>query len=268
MRVVSIGGLLALRRTPRLPVDAANENDEQYFGVYAGPDGAVLFEEPNPSRTRTEEPLVADVDLDGNAEIVFVANTEAAFAGDAIDFDERIPGLEIWGSGDDAWIPARPIWNQHTYHVDNVEDDGSIPIQEAGGWQTHNTYRANQPGDAVVLYPDLTGVISPFDESRCAEGILRVCAAVRNTGEFFVGPDILVRFLEGNPAAGNVVIGETATTRSLGPGEQEIVCADWANAPAVATDVWLEIDIAGAARECDEENNTVYLGPGRCPGIE
>ena len=31
----------------------------------------------------------------------------------------------------------------HAYHVDNINDDGSIPRQPVASWLTHNTYRLN-----------------------------------------------------------------------------------------------------------------------------
>jgi hypothetical protein len=243
-------------------------NDEEYFRVYNGPDGEVLFEEPNPSRTRTEEPVVADVDADGNAEIVFIANAETSFAGDHIAEAERLPGLQIWGSADDAWVPARTIWNEHTYHIDNVEEDGTIPAAEAQSWVDHNTYRANRPGDLLDYAPDLTAAGLPFDETLCYARVLRVCAEIQNTGEQFVGPGLLVTFYEGDPLAGGVAIGSTETRETLDPGLQETVCVDWPDAPVEPTAVWIDVDVRGEARECDELNNVVFLGEGRCPGIE
>ncbi|MCP4556354.1 MAG: VCBS repeat-containing protein, partial [Herbaspirillum sp.] len=44
-------------------------NDHFYLRVYRGRDGAVLAEIKNPSCTLTENPVIADVDADGNAEI-------------------------------------------------------------------------------------------------------------------------------------------------------------------------------------------------------
>ena len=48
--------------------------DEVRLRIYRGTDGATLFETPMSSATRCEYVLVADVDADGNAEIVAVAN--------------------------------------------------------------------------------------------------------------------------------------------------------------------------------------------------
>jgi MYXO-CTERM domain-containing protein len=241
-------------------------NDEQYFRVYDGPTGTELYEQPNPSRTRTEQPIVADVDNDGNAEIVFSANQEAAFAGDAIAGAERIPGLEIWSSADDAWVGARIVWNQHAYHIDNVEENGAIPRVEPPSWATHNTYRLNASRDDALSAPDLVAASeSPFDEARCGEGVLIVCAEVRNEGDLRVGPGLEVTFYDGDPDAGGTVIDTAATTRTIeADGAPERVCIEWAPAPSAATEVWAAVDSMGGARECIEDNNVASLGAGSC----
>jgi hypothetical protein len=53
-------------------------NDECFFRVYDGLTSEVLFKNNSPSRTRIENPVIADVDNDGNAEIVFCSNNDAS----------------------------------------------------------------------------------------------------------------------------------------------------------------------------------------------
>jgi hypothetical protein len=43
----------------------------------------------------------------------------------------------------DRWIQARRIWNQHTYHVTNVREDGTIPRHEPASWERLDTFRTN-----------------------------------------------------------------------------------------------------------------------------
>ena len=50
-------------------------------------------------------------------------------------------GVRVYHDPMDRWRPARSVWNQHSYHVTNVEDDGSIPRMEAPNWKTFNHYR-------------------------------------------------------------------------------------------------------------------------------
>ncbi len=242
-------------------------NDEEYFRVFDGLTGEVIFQDPNPSRTRTEQPIVADVDFDGNAEIVFGGNYETDFAGDKLSPEDRVPGLEVWGSGDDDWVGARPIWNQHTYHIDNVEPDGTIPREEPPSWRSHNSYRLNRASEDVLAAPDLLGARLDADTSRCGEGVLLVCASVRNDGEARVGPGVEVAFFAGS--ADGTLIGTSTTTRGLSPREgEERVCVEWLDAPTTPTPVYAIVDAAGIARECVESNNVTPLGELRCPTLE
>jgi hypothetical protein len=104
--------------------------DEVALYVFDG-SGNVLLQVPRGSGTLSEYPVVADVDNDGSAEILFVSNAGAA------------PTLQVIADVEDRWIQARRIWNQHAYHVTNVREDGTIPQFEPPHWQALNTFRTN-----------------------------------------------------------------------------------------------------------------------------
>ncbi|MDB4932072.1 MAG: Hemolysin-related protein RbmC, partial [Myxococcaceae bacterium] len=248
--------------------DGASEvvyNDEERFMVLDGRTGRVVFEDWNPSQTRTEQAIVADADGDGQADIVFGANQCAAFAGNTIPAGEaaaqRIPGLEIWSSGDGSWVAARPLWNEHGYHIDNINDDGSIPRREAPSWRSHNTFRLNRARDRTLLAPDLAG--AP-EAATCRLGVASVCTAVRNEGDAPVGVLSVGVYDRAPAAAGARRLGTASTTRVLAPGQRERVCVE-IPAPSVDTRVFVRVDDGGAARECDEADNvaevTVSCGP-------
>jgi hypothetical protein len=55
--------------------------------------------------TATATSIVADIDNDGNAEIVFVENRNGAGA--------TTQGLRIYGDATDSWAATRRVWNQH-----------------------------------------------------------------------------------------------------------------------------------------------------------
>ena len=248
--------------------DGASEvvyNDEERFMVLDGRSGRVLFEDWNPSQTRTEQAIVADADGDGQADIVFGANQCAAFAGDTIPAaliaTQRVPGLEIWTSGDGSWVAARPLWNEHGYHIDNINDDGSIPRRESPSWRTHNTFRLNRARDRTLLAPDLA---STPETPTCRLGVATICSTVRNEGDAAVG-SVSVGVYDRSPTtAGAVRLGFGATTRVLAPGQSERVCVGIPASP-VDTRVWVRVDDGSAARECDEADNVsdvaVSCGP-------
>lgn len=107
--------------------EVAFNGANQGLTLYNGADGAVLFNEPHPSvvsKTGSDFPLFADVDLDGYGELVVASQA----------------GVRVFGF-DGVWGPARPLWNQYSYHITNVNDNLSIPFNEPDSWAVHNTYR-------------------------------------------------------------------------------------------------------------------------------
>ena len=79
-----------------------------------------------------------DVDNDNNAEIVVVSD---AFYGGKV-------GIQVYGDLNDTWVNTRKIWNQHAYHITNVNDDGTIPQFMAKNWERYNSFRQNQSQSA------------------------------------------------------------------------------------------------------------------------
>ena len=79
-----------------------------------------------------EAPIVADVDGDGHADLVFL------WTGNDFAATGRLTVLK--GQNND-WRPARPVQNQFAYHVTNVNDDGRIPaaVPPPGGFGVPRT---------------------------------------------------------------------------------------------------------------------------------
>jgi hypothetical protein len=102
--------------------------------------GAPLLTNERTSITLTEYPVVADVDNDGSAEIVLVSNAGFEYPDQA---DPPWETVKVIRDAGDRWIQPRRIWNQHTYHVTNVREDGTIPQYEPASWELLNTYRTN-----------------------------------------------------------------------------------------------------------------------------
>jgi len=124
--------------------------DEQNLFVFDGA-GLPLLNVPRSARTLAEYPIVADVDNDGSAEIVVVS--DAGFAN-----NQTAPTVQVIRDVEDRWIQARRIWNQHTYHVTNVREDGTIPQYEQPNWETLNTFRTNaQIEGGSICKPDPQG---------------------------------------------------------------------------------------------------------------
>ena len=224
--------------------------DELYLRVYRGTDGAVLFQTPMSSCTWHEYVLVADVDADGNAEIVAVANNNCGYG------PQR--GVYVFGDANDNWVATRRIWNQHTYHITNIEDDSSIPAVEANNWATFNNYRQNvQNQGSVLAAPDLTASFLRFDPSGCPDAVT-ILARVGNGGANVAAAPVNVAFY--NASAGGTLLGVVQTTQNLAPGQWEdvaLVLAGSLPTPlticAVADD---DGEGVGKHNECNEQNNS------------
>lgn len=253
-------------------------NDECYFRIYDGQSGAILSKHENPSRTKIENPVVADVDNDGNAEIVFVANNEAAYCSTGVDFPN---GIQVWGDANDAWVSARRIWNQHAYHVTNVLEGGGIPMLEPESWKTYNgrvynTYRSNPR--AYGIAPDLTiptvQIFSPDATCGQLSKNIDITAQIANLGDIHVGPGVVVTFYGewSNPALKEPLYADMNKTplkatiqSSIEPGGSILLTASYKasnNSPGTLPDkVSVVVDEASAGapfgkeRECNEANN-------------
>ncbi|MEM6993058.1 MAG: VCBS repeat-containing protein [Myxococcota bacterium] len=115
-----------------------------------GENGETLLSVPRVSGTLMEYPVVADIDNDGSAEVI-ITNHGA-------DVGRPAPTIEVIRDREDRWVGARRIWNQHTYHVTNVREDGTIPQVEVPSWTHLNTFRTNaQVQDGGVCLPTPEG---------------------------------------------------------------------------------------------------------------
>lgn len=243
--------------------------DEWYLRIYPGTepdcpggmgcdgvmtDEEVLFIDINSSRTRTEYPIVADVDGDFKAEIVISTNNESSQGaiGDA--------GIEVFEDRLDNWVGTLPIWNQHTYHVTNVLADGTIPAMEDPNWTTpvgnpYNSYRRNGQGSLEAqCAPDLVAADLTLDQFSCTEDMLDLSVKVINQGCLGVGPGVNVSLYEGGtllttfqtmvaiPAGGTLTLDLPIAPPADAPYEFTVVVDDDGMG-------------MGAFNECLEDNN-------------
>jgi RHS repeat-associated protein len=235
--------------------------DEVNLRIYRGADGAIQFQTPIGSRTAQEHTVIADVDGDGNAELV---GTSDGFTSSARH------GIYVFGDASDGWVVTRKIWNQHTYHITNVNEDGTVPAHEPNGWQVFGSYRQNTltrttpqgPGPACVYAkPDLT---ASYLRVTMAEDARALVVRIGNGGDAITGPDVPVSFYDGDPAFGAPRLGTVRTTRYLGPGEFEDVALTLPAAVTTVSSVWVAADDAGdlhgIVTESDEANNVFDSG--------
>ncbi|MFN7131890.1 MAG: thrombospondin type 3 repeat-containing protein, partial [Myxococcales bacterium] len=182
-------------------------NDETTLRIYDGATGNVLWSRPNSTATAYEYPVIADVDNDGNAEIVVAANDYGA---------QPNHGVFVYGDANDNWVRTRRIWNQHSYHITNVLENGRIPVSESPSWTLFNNYRMNAqpPGSGGATdAPDLIADAVTLDTAQCPSQLV-VRAWVENRGAVNVAAGLPVAFY--NRATG-ALLGVVRTTRTLKP---------------------------------------------------
>jgi RHS repeat-associated protein len=136
--------------------------DELKLRIYNGVDGTILLETPVRSDTGTELPTIADVDNDGEAELIVTSGQSVSAGAGTSNGDE---GVYVFESSSGGWASTRRIWNQHSYHITNVNEDGSIPQMEEPNWLVPelNNFRLNTfgPGDESFCRQDrLVGITS------------------------------------------------------------------------------------------------------------
>ncbi len=227
--------------------------DELRLRIYDGATGAIRYEIANPNGTAWENPTIVDVDHDGNAEVLIVGST---FVG------AGATGVRSIGDRNDSWVPTRGIWNQHTYHVNNIEDDGSVPTVEVDSWTTHNTYRLNALSGATttsLTFPDLVVMDVDTDRDACPRD-LGVEVQVGNQGLLYVSAGVAVSLYKGTRLRADDLLGTVYTTVDLGSLMFEWVHFDVRSADlgsetvltAVVDDQGMSV---GVETECSEDNN-------------
>lgn len=109
--------------------------------------GNVVASLPRTARENIASPVVADIDGDGGADMLFASSQPVSSVG-----EPELPGtaaLTMVSNGQGAFAPTRRIWNQHAYRGETIREDGRVSSYEAdfepGNWMDHNGYRAN-PG--------------------------------------------------------------------------------------------------------------------------
>ncbi|PRP97486.1 FG-GAP repeat protein [Enhygromyxa salina] len=103
--------------------------------------GFALAEFERDARPSMANPIVADADNDGAAELI-IAASEPEDGDD--DLGARVSIIYV-ENADDRFAPTRRIWNQHAYHATNIREDATVPAEQSPHWQQaqSNSFRTN-----------------------------------------------------------------------------------------------------------------------------
>ena len=143
---------------------------ERALWILDGATGVALYEnETHGSDTLLEYPVVADVDLDGEAELLVASN----------DYRGGWAGLTVLGHRDGAWPSPGSTWHTHAEASTGIAPDGSVEATPTPSWQVDNAFRARQvEGPAPLnLRPRL---LDACVASCASDGVLEVALVVDN----------------------------------------------------------------------------------------
>jgi outer membrane protein assembly factor BamB len=206
------------------------------------------------SGTVYEYPVVADVDLDGAAEMLVVRSNDPSF-----------PLLTVIGHDGPGWAPSGTTWPLHDFAVTNVTPEGTIPQAPPLYWVEHNTYRARPGIDESPV--DLKVEVTDVCVAGCVDvAAVRVGVRVRSAGPMLVPPGVPVT-LWAMGEDENIAL-ETQTLESLQPGRVIDLVFETTLDQVRDTELLARVDDigtgAGIWAECREENNEHNWGTVTC----
>jgi hypothetical protein len=198
--------------------------------------GEILFTTPNGSATWIEYPSIADVDNDGHADIV----------------SPNYAGVRVFQHAKNNWAPTRGIWNQHSYHITNINDDGSIPRVQ----QNPTTFHRQQQFEGPPLgTPDLTaGYLQIIDNGIGQPVTLQV--RIGNAGLAPSTANLALTFYAGDPTQNGTELG-TVTLDSFEPGTYQDVQLTNVDSSYLNQEIYAIVDASNALEECNEDNNSI-----------
>jgi hypothetical protein len=249
--------------------------DQCFMRVFDGRDGTVLFSTPRMSTTQWEYPVVADTDGDRNSEIVTVSNDNdgTLFCPDVDPLNEKVRfepthGVTVWKEAKDRWAGSRPIWNQHTYYVTNVRDDGTIPsmLEAQSHWQAGgpNSFRQNVQGATGKSLSEVDVTTAGAAKFECdRQGIAKVQIDLCNRGARALRPDETEIALVNAQQRTNVLCTQR-NEKAVEPGQCVVVSCDVPASSRTPVDLEILGDPGSQVEECNENNNVSVISRVSC----
>ena len=221
------------------------------------------------SGTAYEYPIVVDMNNDGKSEIVHSSNH---YSGLVNPFSKtKGTGVSVYKDTQNRWVRTRRIWNQHDYHVTNINEDGTVPLHETPNWTMPNlnNFRQNVQPSAINAAPNMKPKVLSYGIGACPDTVTLV-ARFNNIGGLGTTDPITVTFYARTPDNQQIVIGSKKYEATLIPGAPVTIPFEWnftsldgmvAFDPYKQVQVYYEIDTPdethpdGVIIECKEDDN-------------
>ncbi|MFT7580642.1 MAG: hypothetical protein ACI9MR_002315, partial [Myxococcota bacterium] len=204
------------------------------------------------SATLYENPVVVDVDNDGESEIIVASNNYG--------YPGEWTGIRALGSADIAWSGARPVYNQHAYNISNINDDLTIPATPEPNWEKWNNFRAAAAIEGLantlsdVFVAGELGCADCLDDAATA--VVSVTVMVGNEG-LLDASNVIVSL---HPGALNVAAVASTTVATVPSGKAVPVIVEMTQLQWGAGDLYVQLTVGDSTPECDSADNAANFG--------
>ncbi len=166
--------------------------DQDKLRIINGASGLVSWEDVCTSATHIENPLVLDVDADGQTEIVIECGSDPNNLGSG-----TVVAYEAVGT---PGIASRKVWNQHGYFNTNINDDLSVPRYQQNPHIIGDSLRMNTFMNQFFnpTFPSPDGVLT-FQNVACDKDSLVLTVRLCNPGDNLLPPQTPISAYKGNP---------------------------------------------------------------------
>ncbi|EAY26646.1 FG-GAP-like repeat-containing protein [Microscilla marina] len=249
-------------------------SEEENLVVYNGQTGALKTTIISRSGTRYDNPVVVDVNGDGQTEIILTAQD----ANGPIDTEQAY--VRCLKSTNRVWRPSRAVWNQHNYFITNVNDNLTIPrVQQnyvnVTGFDGKpykkilNTF-LNQAslydvaGDHIFPAPDMTAELNGGATNICQNGgVINYSFIVKNEGSATLPAGVKIAVFDQDPYNNTPNLVQELTTSEAVPINGSILVSG-SSTSGVLTNLHILLNHNHSAATYTLAANTTTTGTAEC----
>lgn len=176
------------------------------------------------SRYGNNTPIIGDILNNGSSQICTICSDEPGIS-------PHYGPIKIYGSPDNlpSWAPGRKVWNQYAYHINNVNDDLTIPaVQKNNATDLNGRYNSFMEQQSLL---DTSGYYRQRASSLYGElGCIHYDPIIqqytisfdlhnRTDASLSVPVGIPVAFYDGDPLTSGNLLGVYLTNQPMSAGE-------------------------------------------------
>ena len=194
------------------------------------PGTSIMFKTPVYGGTGSEYPSIADVNLDGSADILITQSSNSQ------DINASRGWINVYEYQGHKWAPCPPVWNQGLYNPLHINENLSVPIHPQpllteyldingdtitpynGAWIQQPIVQQGQPYRPVYRIPD--AILSDMKVTVNMTGATPTGATIeltiRNTGSASINANTPIAFYANNVGVDNFSQAIFVTTQPVG----------------------------------------------------